>query len=171
MDQFNAINQRKLERNRTEVQGYTMEEQVENLKKGQEKSAEKPKEQSDEQSQVQSEKVKEKKAPAEKVEDKTRTELTTKKRPVIPKEKKNLSVAKTLVLDESIVTKLQAFVNVLRNSGVVIDKKPISDSSFTRMALLHEFERVFELNGEDFKEEIEKELTRSPEVPTKTFKC
>ncbi len=96
--------------------------------------------------------------------------LTTVQKPVISEEKKNNVITRTFSIDRGTNALLAAYVSVLHDSGTIIDKRPITESSFVRLALLHEFERISNLNGSAFKEAVDEEMKKTPKGKTK-FRC
>ena len=102
--------------------------------------------------------------------EKSVLERTTIHKVTVPVEKRNNVVTKGISLDQETYSTLSAYVEVLRGSGAKMDNRPITVSSFCRYALIHEFERIEKLNGEQFIKEVEKVKGRVPEEMT-SFIC
>ncbi len=102
--------------------------------------------------------------------DKPAPKRTTIRKDTIPEEKRNNVITKGFSIDKETAATLAAYVEVLKGAGAMMDNRPITDSSFVRYALIHEFERIEKMNGPAFKEAVEKVLNREPEARTK-FTC
>ena len=95
--------------------------------------------------------------------------VVSKRREVVPQEKKNLSKTWSFSLDNETFAKLKAAVKIMSESGVKVDDRLVTDSSFVRLAIVHEIERLEEVNGEEFKKAIEDEINRTEKKRHFTF--
>ena len=170
-DEFLKLNKQKSMQAQKEAKGFTMDDKelIEEKPKEEEKTAVKEAEKKAVQPKPEPP-IDEKSPKSKKTAEPDGPELTTIQKVEIPKEKRNNTVTKTISIDKDTLATLGAYVNILKASGAKIDKRPITDSAFVRLALIHEFERISELNGEGFKDAVEEEIHKVPEKKA-SFKC
>ena len=95
--------------------------------------------------------------------------VITKPKDEVPAEEKNLSVSHTFAIDRDTLTQLAAVVKLMKASGAKIDDRVITESSFVRKAIIDEFDVLYQKNGDAFKEAVEREMNKAPELQNFSF--
>lgn len=95
--------------------------------------------------------------------------VITKPKDEVPAEEKNLSVSHTFAIDRDTLTQLAAVVKLMKASGARIDDRVITESSFVRKAIIDEFDVLYQKNGDAFKEAVEREMNKAPELQNFSF--
>ena len=87
--------------------------------------------------------------------EKTVSDVKTIKKEIIPEESKNYAFTQSFSVDEDTMNHLEAVVELLQKSGLTIDDRLITVSSFTRRAVQRELQNTYNVNGPEFKKAVE----------------
>lgn len=96
--------------------------------------------------------------------EKTVSDVKTIKKESVPEESKNYAYTQSFSVDEDTMNHLEAVVELLQKSGLTIDDRLITISSFARRAVQRELQATYEANGPEFKDAVES-LIHSKDIP------
>ena len=96
--------------------------------------------------------------------EKTVSDIKTVKKEVVPEEARNYTYTQSFSVDENTMNQLEAVVELLQKSGLTIDDRLITVSSFARRAVQRELQNTYAANGPEF-EKLVKDMIRKKDEP------